>query len=204
MSQTPETTPTGARPHQPDEDRFHAIRSEDVQWRSFPAFPPEARLAVLVGDPTKPGPYVIRVKLPAGTKMMPHEHPEDRIYTVLSGVFLYRPGRKSSMRPSLWPMRRAVSWSFPAASRTSTGPNPANTSPRSLPSVPWALATSIRPTIRATAGNREPARGAVADAHCKSDIAEIAAGDTKCREFTCRAARASSTVPCPRFGIAKG
>jgi quercetin dioxygenase-like cupin family protein len=87
MSRTPETTPTGARPHQPDEDRFHAIRSEDVQWRSFPAFPPEARLAVLVGDPTKPGPYVIRVKLPAGTKMMAHEHPEDRIYTVLSGVF---------------------------------------------------------------------------------------------------------------------
>jgi quercetin dioxygenase-like cupin family protein len=40
-----------------------------------------------VGDPAKPGPFVIRVKLPAGTRMMPHRHPEDRIYTVLSGVF---------------------------------------------------------------------------------------------------------------------
>ncbi len=58
-----------------------------MQWASFPAFPPLARLAILVGDPTKPGPYVIRVKLPAGVKMMPHKHPEDRIYTVLSGVF---------------------------------------------------------------------------------------------------------------------
>ena len=38
-------------------------------------------------DPTKPGPYVIRVRLPAGVKMMPHKHPEDRIYTVMSGVF---------------------------------------------------------------------------------------------------------------------
>jgi quercetin dioxygenase-like cupin family protein len=73
--------------HQPDEDRFHAIRSEDVPWKPFAAFPPEARLAILVGDPSKPGPYVIRVKLPAGTKMMPHRHPEDRIYTVISGVF---------------------------------------------------------------------------------------------------------------------
>src|SRR5580698_733358 len=73
--------------HQPEEDRFHAIRSEDIQWKPFPAFPPEARLAILVGDPAKSGPYVIRVKLPAGTKMMPHEHPEDRVYTVMSGVF---------------------------------------------------------------------------------------------------------------------
>ena len=73
--------------HQPDEDRFHAIHAEDIEWRVFPAFPPQARLAVLVGDPSKPGPYVTRVKLPAGTKMMPHKHPEDRIYTVMSGVF---------------------------------------------------------------------------------------------------------------------
>ncbi|MFZ0268878.1 MAG: cupin domain-containing protein [Caulobacter sp.] len=44
-------------------------------------------MAILVGDPTKAGPYVIRVKLPADVKMAPHRHPEDRIYTVLSGVF---------------------------------------------------------------------------------------------------------------------
>jgi quercetin dioxygenase-like cupin family protein len=75
------------RTHQPDEDRFHAIRPENIEWKSFAAFPPEVRLAILVGDPTKPCPYVIRVKLPAGTKMMPHRHPEDRIYTVISGVF---------------------------------------------------------------------------------------------------------------------
>lgn len=73
--------------HFPDEDRFHAIRSEDVEWKAFAAFPPAVRLAVLVGDPQKAGPYVIRVKLPMGTRMMPHKHPEDRIYTVISGVF---------------------------------------------------------------------------------------------------------------------
>jgi quercetin dioxygenase-like cupin family protein len=73
--------------HQLDQERFHVVRSEDVQWRPFAAFPAAARLAILVGDPTKPGPYVIRVKLPADTKMQPHRHPEDRIYTVISGVF---------------------------------------------------------------------------------------------------------------------
>ena len=75
------------RAHQPDEAVFRAIRSEDVQWKPFAAFPAQARLAVLVGDPSQPGPYVIRVRLPGGTKMMPHQHPEDRIYTVLSGIF---------------------------------------------------------------------------------------------------------------------
>jgi quercetin dioxygenase-like cupin family protein len=75
------------RAHQPDENTFHVIRPEDIQWQPFPAFPAAARLAVLIGDPTKPGPYLIRVRLPAGTKMMPHQHPEDRIYTVISGVF---------------------------------------------------------------------------------------------------------------------
>jgi quercetin dioxygenase-like cupin family protein len=35
----------------------------------------------------KPGPYVVRVKVPLGVKLMPHKHPEDRIYTVMSGVF---------------------------------------------------------------------------------------------------------------------
>lgn len=73
--------------HQRDEDKFHAVRSEDIQWKPFAAFPPEARLAILVGDPSKPGPYVIRVKLPGGIKLMPHRHPEDRVYTVISGVF---------------------------------------------------------------------------------------------------------------------
>lgn len=75
------------RAHQPGESVFRSILPEDVDWRSFPAFPPSVRLAVLVGDPAKEGPYVIRVKVPSGVKLMPHTHPEDRIYTVMSGVF---------------------------------------------------------------------------------------------------------------------
>ena len=54
---------------------------------AIPGLAATARLAVLVGDPTQPGPYVIRVKVPSGVKLMPHQHPEDRVYTVMSGVF---------------------------------------------------------------------------------------------------------------------
>ena len=75
------------RAHQPGQDVFRSVHPEDIDWQPFPAFPPPARLAVVVGKPTAPGPYVIRVKVPSGVKLMPHRHPEDRVYTVISGVF---------------------------------------------------------------------------------------------------------------------
>ena len=75
------------RSHQPDQAVFRSVLPDDIDWKPFPAFPPSARLAIVVGQPTEPGPYVIRVKVPAGVKLMPHQHPEDRVYTVISGVF---------------------------------------------------------------------------------------------------------------------
>ena len=73
--------------HQPDQAIFRSVLPENVDWKPFPAFPSSARLAILVGQPSDPGPYVIRVMVPAGVKLMPHKHPEDRVYTVISGVF---------------------------------------------------------------------------------------------------------------------
>jgi quercetin dioxygenase-like cupin family protein len=75
------------RAHQLGEGVFKAILPESIEWKVFPAFPPSARLAILVGEPSQPGPYVVRVKLPSGVKLMPHRHPEDRVYTVISGTF---------------------------------------------------------------------------------------------------------------------
>ena len=73
--------------HQPGQDVFKGILAEDIEWKPFPAFPPSVRLAVVVGQPSQPGPYTIRVKAPHGVKLMPHKHLEDRVYTVISGVF---------------------------------------------------------------------------------------------------------------------
>ena len=76
-----------ARPHQPGQDVFRAVLSEDVEWKPFAAFPPSVRLAVIVGRPSEGGPYTIRVRVPHDVKLMPHRHPEDRVYTVMAGVF---------------------------------------------------------------------------------------------------------------------
>lgn len=91
----PPPVPSPARPHASTAVRtkglppttFGNVLPEDVPWGPFPAFPPLVRLAVLVGDTTKREPYVIRVKVPADVRLMPHTHPEDRVYTVISGVF---------------------------------------------------------------------------------------------------------------------
>lgn len=44
--------------------QFGSVLPESIKWQSFPAFPPDARLAVVVGDPSKAGPYVVRVNCP--------------------------------------------------------------------------------------------------------------------------------------------
>jgi quercetin dioxygenase-like cupin family protein len=71
----------------PDQELLSPVLPEEVDWQPFPSFPPEARLGVVVGDPSLPGPYVVRVKVPSGVRLMPHRHREDRTYTVISGVF---------------------------------------------------------------------------------------------------------------------
>jgi quercetin dioxygenase-like cupin family protein len=82
-----DTTQGIVRPHQPGQDLFKSALSEDTDWKPFPAFPPSVRLAIIVGHPSEAGPYTIRVRVPQGVKLMPHRHPEDRVYTVMSGVF---------------------------------------------------------------------------------------------------------------------
>ncbi|HEY3879370.1 MAG TPA: cupin domain-containing protein [Trebonia sp.] len=73
--------------HLPGQAVFGSSLPEDIDFEPFPSFPPPARLAVVVGQLSEPAPYVVRVKLPSGVKLMPHRHHEDRVYTVMSGVF---------------------------------------------------------------------------------------------------------------------
>jgi quercetin dioxygenase-like cupin family protein len=67
--------------------QLKTILPENIEWKSFAAFPPSVRIAVIAGQPSEPGLYMIRVKVPDGVKLMPHRHSEDRIYTVISGAF---------------------------------------------------------------------------------------------------------------------
>jgi quercetin dioxygenase-like cupin family protein len=86
-ARTTEATRGTVRSHQPGQAVFRVILPEEIEWKPFAAFPPSVRLAVVVGQPLQAGPYTIRVKVPRGVKLMAHRHPEDRIYTVISGIF---------------------------------------------------------------------------------------------------------------------
>jgi quercetin dioxygenase-like cupin family protein len=62
--------------------------SDAMAWQDGPAsLPPGARFAVLKGDPAKEGLFTMRVRLPAGYRIMPHWHPAVEHITVLSGTF---------------------------------------------------------------------------------------------------------------------
>jgi len=67
------TNSAGAEPLSPK--TFSSVRPETLKFEPFPAFPPGAKLVVVVGEPAKPGPYVVRVTVPNGVKLMPHVHP---------------------------------------------------------------------------------------------------------------------------------
>jgi Domain of unknown function (DUF4437) len=64
------------------------VQADAVKWGpASPALPPGAQQAILIGDPTKEGGYVVRAKFPAGYKVAPHVHPNDENVTVISGMF---------------------------------------------------------------------------------------------------------------------
>lgn len=44
---------------------------------------------VLLGDPTKPGLYTIRLNIPANTKIQAHTHRDDRSAIVMSGTWYF-------------------------------------------------------------------------------------------------------------------
>lgn len=65
-----------------------------VKWGPAPAvFPPGAQLAVLQGNPSASGPFIIRLRLPDGYVIPPHTHPTDENVTVLAGTFRVGMGR---------------------------------------------------------------------------------------------------------------
>lgn len=64
------------------------VTPDKIQWGPAPpVFQPGAQFAVLAGDPGKPGPFTVRLKLPDGYRIMPHWHPTAENVTVLSGEF---------------------------------------------------------------------------------------------------------------------
>jgi quercetin dioxygenase-like cupin family protein len=80
---------TGAQP------QVAVVPADAIQWGAAPpSLPPGAQAAVLLGHPSKEGPFVLRLKFPAGFVVPPHRHSKDELVTVISGGFAISNGEK--------------------------------------------------------------------------------------------------------------
>lgn len=60
----------------------------EIRWSDGPpSLPPGARIAVLEGDPSKEGMFVMRVRVPDGFHIPAHTHPKPERVTVIQGTF---------------------------------------------------------------------------------------------------------------------
>jgi anti-sigma factor ChrR (cupin superfamily) len=64
------------------------VTADGIKWGAAPpVLPKGAQFAVVAGDPSKDGPYVVRLKMPANYRIPAHNHPTAENVTVLSGKF---------------------------------------------------------------------------------------------------------------------
>jgi Domain of unknown function (DUF4437) len=93
LSLLPLATP--AEPHGPGMKGAELFLAKDLKWQDGPAsLPKGALIALLEGDPSKEGPFVIRIKFPDGCRIMPHTHPKRERVTVISGILNIGMGEK--------------------------------------------------------------------------------------------------------------
>ena len=72
-----------------------ALTAPEVKWGAAPpSLPKGAEFALVSGNPAQAGPFVIRLKFPAGYKVAPHWHPGDEHVTVISGIIAFGMGEK--------------------------------------------------------------------------------------------------------------
>lgn len=62
------------------------VTADSIKWMPGTGMMKGVDVAVLSGDPSKPGPYVLRLRIPANTKLPPHFHGDTENVTVISGA----------------------------------------------------------------------------------------------------------------------
>ncbi len=65
---------------------FERVPASAIVWKDIPDGR-GVQFAVVSGDPSKPGLYVVRAKFPPGIMSTPHFHDEDRYAVVLKGTW---------------------------------------------------------------------------------------------------------------------
>lgn len=71
---------------------------DQLKWTEGPpSLPAGVKSAVLEGDPTKEGPFTLRLKFPDGYRIPPHWHSSPERVTVISGTFNLGQGEKADI-----------------------------------------------------------------------------------------------------------
>ena len=84
------------------ENEHIMLNEKEIQWKEAPSSLPEgAQVAVIEGDPTKEGPFTMRIKLPANYQIKPHWHPVIEHVTVLEGAFYMGTGEEFNMNTAI-------------------------------------------------------------------------------------------------------
>jgi uncharacterized RmlC-like cupin family protein len=74
--------------------RVTAVAPKDIQW-STPAYYTDGRQrAHLLGDSSKGGDWIDRVRIPGDSRVLPHTHPHDEVVTVIDGTWYLGIGEK--------------------------------------------------------------------------------------------------------------
>jgi quercetin dioxygenase-like cupin family protein len=84
---------TGSFAQETQSADMHLYPPTAIEWKAGPAaLPPGAKMAVLEGDPTKEGPFVVRFQFPEGYHVPTHTHPKTERVTVISGALFLATG----------------------------------------------------------------------------------------------------------------
>ena len=89
-------------------------KADSLRWGPAPAvFPAGAKMAVVSGDPTKAGPFVVQLSMPDGYRLAPHFHPTDEVVEVKQGTFVFGMGDTFDLAKTK-PMKVGDKGSIPA------------------------------------------------------------------------------------------
>jgi len=80
-------------------DEMVIVNKENLKWGDAPpVIPKGAKIAVLSGDPGEPGPFAMRLMIPANYKIAPHWHSQAEALTVLQGALYLGMGDKADAK----------------------------------------------------------------------------------------------------------
>lgn len=86
------------------------VSADELKWVAVPSGLQVARIA---GDQTKPGVYTYQAKFPAGAKVPPHFHPDERVIVIVSGTVYFGYGEQFD-ESKMKALSAGSSWTEPA------------------------------------------------------------------------------------------